>query len=93
MPMNAHSVTIIVDWTWLSMLPSGLMLCAGIVSVPNISVVKNAQRNAKSMIRMNSAIGTSLQMVPTTLMKAACFMPASTMKFMPQITIEPPMIE
>lgn len=42
---------------------------------------------------MKTAIGTSLQIVPTVLMKAACFMPARTAKFMPQITIEPPTID
>ena len=58
-----------------------------------MSVEKKAQRKAKSMMTMKRAIGTSLQIVPIVLMKAACLMPASTAKFMIQITSEPPRID
>ena len=73
--------------------PSDLSASAFETVCPQKSNVNVSKRKTNSITAMNSTIGTSLQIVPTTFRNAACFTPRSTRKFMSQITQDPPMID
>ena len=82
-----------VDLIWESTDPSGRIPSDAIRSSPHMSTVNTEKRNDTIIITINSSSGTSLKIVPTVLMNAACLVPRRTRKFISQITIDPPIMD